>query len=141
MLKKVRGEVNPSDLLTKFLGSKDKVDQLIDLFGCVFMSGRARSAPQLKKKTSPPDDLPETNDELEVNVLDDIDDEGVVAVPEAAFHDINIWPHLYPEQLQAQMFPTATAAPEVIGEDFGECDDLGKLHRRWAATRISITRG
>ena len=105
------------------------------------MSGRARSAPQLKKKTSQPDDLPEINEELEVNVLDDIDDEGVVVVPEAAFHDIKIWPHLYFEQLQAQMCPTATAAHKLVGEYLGECDDLGKLHRRWAATRISITCG
>ena len=50
ILKKVRGEVNPADLLTKFLSSKDKVDQLVNLYGCVFMSGRAKSAPLLKKR-------------------------------------------------------------------------------------------
>ena len=50
ILKKVKGDVNPADLLTKHLGSKDKVDQLVSLYGCAFMSGRAKSAPLLKRR-------------------------------------------------------------------------------------------
>ena len=40
-LKKVLGDVNPADLLTKFLASRDKLDQLIKLFGLVAMKAIA----------------------------------------------------------------------------------------------------
>ena len=45
ILKKVRGELNPADLLTKFIVGKDKIDQLVSLYGLVFRDGRAASAP------------------------------------------------------------------------------------------------
>ena len=54
ILKKVRGDVNPADLLTKHISGKDKIDQLVELYGLVFLKGRARAAPQLKKKTPTP---------------------------------------------------------------------------------------
>ena len=45
ILKKKHGELNPADL-----ASKHKIDQLVELFGCAFMSGRAKSAPSLPSK-------------------------------------------------------------------------------------------
>ena len=44
----VAGEVNPADLFTKHLESQAKPDQVVGLFGCQFMTGRAASAPALK---------------------------------------------------------------------------------------------
>ena len=44
-LKKVWGEVNPDDLFTKHLPSREKVHQLLGLFGCECRSGRAAAAP------------------------------------------------------------------------------------------------
>ena len=43
ILKKVRGEVNPADLLTKHISVKDKIEQLVELYGLVFLKGRART--------------------------------------------------------------------------------------------------
>ena len=139
ILKKVRGDINPADLLTKFISSKDKVDQLVELYGLAFMAGRAKSAPQLKRKVNAPNDVAE--DDFAVFVLSDIDDGRDVVVPEAAVHDAGTWPHLYPSDLREAMFPTAVAAPEVETIDAEALDELGKLHRRWAAHRISVTRG
>ena len=48
-LRKVRGEVNPADLFTKHLSSRERVTNLTQLFGCEFREGRASIAPQLKK--------------------------------------------------------------------------------------------
>ena len=48
MVKKVRGEVNPADIFTKHLPSRDKVHQLLNLFGCEYREGRAVSAPLLR---------------------------------------------------------------------------------------------
>ena len=142
LLKKVLGEVNPADLLTKFLTGKDKLDQLIKLFGLVPMAGRAKSAPLLRKRKVPDEhfDIP-VDDDQELNVMDDIDESGVVVVAEALRHDPDIWPHLYTEELQAKLFPTAVAVPEVesISED---AKNLHRdLHRRWATTRLAIARG
>ena len=137
---KVRGDVNPADLLTKHFGSKDKVDQLVNLYGCEFMTGRAKAAPQLKKKDPPQRDHRDAVD-LELDVMDYIVDGRDVIVPEAELHDIRLWPHLHSPAQMDRMFPTAIAAPEVETAD-PECrDELGQLHRRWAAKKITITRG
>ena len=140
ILKKVHGEVNPADLLTKFLSSKDKIEQLVKLFGLEFMSGRAKSAPLLRKKTK--DTIADDCDgDIDLNVLDDIDEDREVVVPEAVIHDLDIWPHMYSKDLQNAMFPTAIAVPDRDDVDPHALEEHARLHRRWAATRISVTRG
>ena len=47
-LRKVKGEVNPADLFTKFISSRDRVDALVRLFNCEYRDGRADSAPALR---------------------------------------------------------------------------------------------
>jgi hypothetical protein len=112
ILKKVKGEINPADLLTKHLGSKDKVDQLVDLYGCAFMAGRAKSAPLLRRRDTTDHHDHNDDDGCELFLMDDIDGGRTVIVPEADSHDPARWPHLYSEELQAKMFPTVVAAPE-----------------------------
>ena len=48
-LRKVDGTSNPADLFTKHLPSRDKLLQLVELFGCDFREGRPHGAPELKK--------------------------------------------------------------------------------------------
>ena len=105
------------------------------------MKGRAKSAPLLRKKAKLSEEVDVNEEDMEVCILDDIDVNGEVAVPEAVAHDPTCWPHLYSDNLRDAMFPTAVAAPEyeVIAPE--EKDELKRLHRRWAAHRISITRG
>ena len=45
ILKKVRGDINPADLLTKFISGKYKVDQLVELYGLVFVGGGVGQPP------------------------------------------------------------------------------------------------
>jgi len=140
-LKKVLGDVNPADLLTKFLASKDKLDQLIKLFGLVAMKGRAKSAPLLRKKAADIDIATPSEDDMDICVLADIDVEGVVVVPEAGRHDLDVWPHLHSAELQAKLFPVAIAVPELETIDDETKNEHSILHRRWAATRLSVSRG
>ena len=105
------------------------------------MSGRAKSAPFLKKKGGFDANESEMLNEVELNLLDDIDESGTVVVPEADLHDITVWPHLHSKELMHKLFPTAVAAPAVDSVSQDEADELGKLHRRWAAIKIGITRG
>ena len=50
-LVKVRGEDNPADLLTKHLQSRERMHNLLALFGCGYADGRAVIAPQLRAGT------------------------------------------------------------------------------------------
>ena len=49
-LYKVRGEVNPADLFTKHLSSRERVLGLTKLFNCEFQTGRSSAAPRLRAK-------------------------------------------------------------------------------------------
>ena len=48
-LRKVLGEENPADLLTKHSLSRQRLEDLVHLFGCRYSGGRAASAPQVRK--------------------------------------------------------------------------------------------
>ncbi len=52
-VRKVAGEVNPADLFTKHLPSKDKIHQLTALFGREYRDGSALTAPQLRPNVNP----------------------------------------------------------------------------------------
>lgn len=144
ILKKVRGDVNPADLLTKHISGKDKIDQLVSLYGLIFMGGRAKSAPLLKKTVESIESNVVYNipcSGRHICVLKEIDLGGDVIVPEADAHDPSRWPHSYSEAQQATMFPTAVAAPEVDPPSAEELLEHTRLHQRWAAVRMSVTRG
>ena len=51
-LRKVLGEENPADLLTKHSLTKARLLKLVELHGCRYRGGRAESAPQLRKGDS-----------------------------------------------------------------------------------------
>ena len=53
-LRKVKGEANPADLFTKHLPSREKVHAFTGLFGCELRTGRAESAPLLRKREGLP---------------------------------------------------------------------------------------
>ena len=116
-LRKVRGECNPADLLTKFLVSREKLDGLVGLFGGEFRAGRPEAAPQLRRHggEGPQAVLDDPNPEVyvvEVPVQPtqfEFDEEGV---REAIAHDLNVLPHHYPIEAIAWMFPEATPPEE-----------------------------
>ena len=48
-LSKVHGESNPADLLTKHNISRQRFEDLIALYGCKYIGGRAASAPKVRE--------------------------------------------------------------------------------------------
>ena len=70
-LRKVKGELSPADLFTKFIGSRDKILQLWELFGCECRGGRAEPAPWLRKKMDDEDWHVHTFEGTVVNDEDD----------------------------------------------------------------------
>ena len=96
-VQKVAGEVNPADLFTKHLPSKEKIHQLTALFGCEYREGRAQSAPLLRPNVDPGqqgDHLP--------------GDDGYDPLPnlmvEAKAHYPNILPHMYDHEVLEDVF-------------------------------------
>ena len=124
MVKKVWGEVNPADLFTKHLPSREKVHQLLGLFGCEYRSGRAAAAPLLRPLDPGQQGGHLTGDPLPTFAAEIIDN-----VP----HDESRLPHQYPEDEIARMFPTIVAAPELPDvDDYNSRrdDDDGYLPQR-----------
>ena len=101
-VREVRGEVNPADIFTKHLPSKDKIHQLITLFGCEYRSGRAASAPLLR---------PHDTEGREGGHPSAGEASPTFTAVEAEMHDILKVPHLHEDDEIAKYFPKIIAAP------------------------------
>ncbi len=51
-LRKIDGEENPADILTKHSLSRHRLEKLVELHGCKYLGGRAATAPTTRKGTS-----------------------------------------------------------------------------------------
>ena len=110
MVKKVRGEVNPADIFTKHLPSRDKVHQLLNLCGCEYREGRAVSAPLLR---------PHGYDHREGGHSSHDPLPTFIAEIEAQLHDPAVLPHMHSETNIEKLFPTIPAASAASNlEDF-----------------------
>ena len=96
-LHKVAGESNPADLFTKHLESRAKLDQLVALFSCRFVSGRPDGAPALRRN------IPQDNSAHHVD--------------QVLSHDPSCLPHLHLPEDIARYFPAAEPEPARRGED------------------------
>ena len=103
-VRKVWGEVNPADLFTKHLPSREKVHQLLGLFGCEYREGRASAAPLLRpldvdgRQGAQP-----TIDSVLPTFLNSV----ACDVP----HDVARLPHKHSAKEMDELFPVITAAP------------------------------
>ena len=123
-LRKVWGEVNPADLFTKHLPSREKVHQLLGLFGCEYRSGRAEAAPLLR---------PHDEDGRQGGHSADHDPLPAFAATRAQeFHDETRLPHRHSDVEINELFPVIEAAdaPENcedwLSEEGRRRDDPGQ---------------
>jgi hypothetical protein len=153
-LYKVKGEDNPADLFTKHLTSRERVHNLLELFGCVYRSGRAEKAPKMRKDmgTSKGEMLKLTA-ELGEDVVTwqgrlfraDRAASGEEVLPEA-FPTVNgLLPHLH-DDLEDR-FPRALAGPDAGDEEPEEDqelekrgEELGKGKARFEKTKTRVAR-
>ena len=110
-LRKVPGEENPADILTKHSIGRQRLESLIALYSCRYMEGRAATAPKVRSGASDRVTMADADKELgaEIGAVDDV--EGTPT----------IMPHLEltPTQLDEQ-YPTIEAPEEDILVDFAE---------------------
>ena len=110
-MRKVAGEVNPADLFTKQLPSKDKIHQLTALFGCEYRDGRSAEAPLLRKNVE---------GQQGGHLSDDIEGEDPLpnfVMQDAIAHDPNILPHRYGKGEMDRMFPKIHAPKSIDNDD------------------------
>ena len=102
-VRKIKGEENPADLFTKHSPSKDKVHQLVRLFGCEYRDGRAASAPLLR-----PMDVAAVVNNVEI---------------------LSFLPHLQSPEYIAKFYPRMEAPEAVVLNDFGNIDVSVEVER------------
>ena len=100
-LRKVNGLVNPADLFTKHLQSRERIEQLITLFNCEYRDGRASSAPELRKAKG--------NGAVNVVQEASTNDEPNNQSPA---HDPDVLPHAYSEKDLEEIFARAVVPPD-----------------------------
>ena len=127
-VRKVRGEVNPADLFTKHLPSREKVHQLMGLFGCEYRSGRAEAAPLLR---------PMCSDSQQADHLNDVYPLPNFLCAEGEIHDESRLPHLYAECEIESHFPLITAASEMLNtKDWNVGDEKMDAREEYEAPGI-----
>ena len=107
-VQKVRGEVNPADLFTKHLPSREKVHQLLSVFGCEYREGRPAAAPLLR---------PHGSDSRQGGHPADDPLLTFIAELEAQLHDIHVLPHMHPTVDISKLFPTIPVAPGPLNAE------------------------
>ena len=131
-LRKVKGEVNPADLFTKHLPSRDKVHSLTALFGCELRAGRAETAPLLRKKEVPTH-IEEDQEEDGIALMDGFDTRFDSMVP----HDPGVLPHHYSDEDIEELFPEIVPAME--GTTYEDYKDYTKPYYVAPTTATSTT--
>ena len=112
-LRKIAGERNPADLLTKHSLSRQRMEMLVELHGCGYRGGRAESAPQVSQGRS-------TKSNLASESIDAVE-EGINEEP--------FMPHLVmaEEELDTQ-FPSIVAPEEELLGD-NDCDENDAVYQ------------
>jgi hypothetical protein len=120
-LKKVRGEENPADIFTKHSLSRDKLQQLVKLFGCHYRDGRAAAAPLLRKSQTSGVKISEADDGLgEIMEVTDANmwAEGVLDPNHDESSSAPYMPHLRLNQQQIdELHPSLQVFPEPDVDD------------------------
>ena len=108
-LRQVNGLVNPADLFTKHLTSRDGVTQPVELFNCEYRDGRAQAAPLLRREKIP------TDDGHAATIDNDNDNDAGPA------HDPDVIPHTYATDDLEALFPRAVAPVDLDGASPDQC--------------------
>ena len=108
-LRKVLGDENPADLLTKHSLSQERIGKLVELFGCRFRDGRAEIAPKMRAGASNKARIAEADGDVQA-----VAQEEICTQPRMPHVDFNA------ADLDLQ-YPSLHAPEEL------ELDDLTKL--------------
>ncbi len=120
-LRKVDGERNPADLLTKHSISRQRLEDLVEIFGCKYLGGRAQSAPQTKVGGTGRITMAQADETLASTIA------GGAETPHTSQEEASpIMPHMrYSAEQLDKLFPALEAPPEEGLEDLNKDDQDG----------------
>jgi hypothetical protein len=122
-LRKVNGLVNPADLFTKHLSSRERINELVGLFSCEFREGRPLAAPELRKQKTTTKSEAQLCKNLDCHVArmepapgrdDDVNNHSPM-------HDPAVLPHMYLPSDLDELFEKAVAPKELDCAPSGVC--------------------
>ena len=125
-VRKVRGDANPADLYTKHIPTRAKIEQLLSLYECFLVGGRAKVAPALRKERLAKEILADV-----VAVDGSTDWEGLEQEAAALHRELADLP-IPPENVLPHMAPDLSSFfPELVVNDHVATDypDLTDLER------------
>ena len=112
-LKKIKGDENPADLLTKHNQTHERIEKLVGLYDCYFKGGRADAAPSLRRSQSDKKTLAKAEQESRKPLLASVAPSGEPYMP----HNC-----LGPAELERR-FPSLEAVPDVPLHDLTRLED------------------
>ena len=137
-LRKIGGDVNPADLLTKHMSSQDKLRKLVELFGCRFDTGRAAAAPQLRRDPTDKLTMAGANSLSATTTADNHDHND-----EDSNWTATTLPHLTSTNLQAE-YPPISVPEDVLPDVDADQEDATYQQGMVIASEIAhemLTRG
>ena len=113
-LKKIKGDENPADLLTKHNQTHDRIEKLVNLYDCHFKDGRAEVAPALRQGQSDKQTLGKAEREAKrLSVLASVGTDGQPYMPH----------NCIPAADLDRRFPNLEPVPEVPLDDLTRLED------------------
>ena len=113
-LRKVNGLVNPADLFTKHLSSRERINQFVELLNCEYRDGRSATAPELRKKNAAA--AVHVMQHLNVHVAPNgVHPAAGLEDPncQSPVHDPDVLPHEYDADELDRLFEKAVAPDEL----------------------------
>jgi len=123
-LRKIRGEQNPADLLTKHLTSSERLKALVKVAGGVYRSGRSDSAPQMRSTKLGKATMAEAH-AVEAQADDDV-------------YEPPVMPHVdYPDRMDS-VHPSLEVPPDCDGDSEQLMDRCDPVFQRGLALARDI---
>ena len=139
-LKKVAGTSNPADLFTKHSLTREKVMELVQLFDCKFTTGRAASAPALRKEAGMKRTMASYDEEQLNNVDQDHYDNQPCFLPHQQHARAKL-DEEYPSLTAPEDFdkPGAENHEPLLDAGLREAEEIAKAMRVHGRTKRDLT--
>jgi len=119
-LRKVDGEANPADVMTKHFCSRDKLAHLVSLYGCKCTAGRSEAAPQVRQGQSNRVKIGQAlaqGETTAIQTMDNLQDFSDIILPHLAFGGGELDSHYPPMSVPDDPFDETTTCKREDAAD------------------------
>ena len=119
-LRKVDGEANPADVMTKHFCSRDRLAHLVSLYGCKCTAGRSEAAPQVRQGQSNRVKIGQAlaqGETTAIQTMDSLQDFNDIILPHLAFGGGELDSYYPPMSVPDDPFDEATTCKREDAAD------------------------